>query len=265
MIDHEAYADSFSRCAVKLTLLFEEQVLAVGSGVIAEHSSGRILITAAHNFTGRDPGTQSPLAKHGGVPNKVKVEGCRASFTEDLYLGNNSPTESAPRYATHPQSLLDVAVLRIKNVGSFVHALEVSFLTPSSNLYIPLYISQTCYIIGFPIGLEHRPEQSVVFPIWKTGHIATEPMSDFEKLPRLLIDATTRRGMSGSMVVVRQREYRGIVGNRLVGVYTGRYRQPRSGTFEQPSADETNDQFTAELGLVTKSDALGQVIAAAPR
>jgi hypothetical protein len=95
-IDDEFHASSFSHCAVKLTLFFEETELAIGSGVVAEHSSRPVLITAAHNFTGRHPDTRAAIANHGGIPNIVGVEGCRARFQENLYLGTNSPTEDIP-------------------------------------------------------------------------------------------------------------------------------------------------------------------------
>ena len=54
-------------------------------------------------------------------------------------------------------------------------------------------------IIGFPLGLT----SGGYFPIWKTGHIASEPNIDYNGEPLFLIDSTTRSGMSGSPVVLR--------------------------------------------------------------
>ena len=54
-------------------------------------------------------------------------------------------------------------------------------------------------IIGFPLGLTSEG----AFPIWKSGHIASDPDLDYNGLPAFLIDATTRGGMSGSPVVLR--------------------------------------------------------------
>jgi hypothetical protein len=45
---------------------------------------------------------------------------------------------------------------------------------------------------------------------------------DFRGRPIVVIDVTTRGGMSGSPVIVR-REYFGSRQYRLVGIYTGRY------------------------------------------
>ena len=64
--------------------------------------------------------------------------------------------------------------------------------------------------------------------------------------------------MSGSMVIVRSGGR-----HRLVGIYTGRYKPPIRGAIEESLPDENSDQFTAELGWVTKSNALIPVISAA--
>jgi hypothetical protein len=60
--------------------------------------------------------------------------------------------------------------------------------------------------------------------LWKTGHIASEPESDFMGKPVVIVDATTRPGMSGSPVIVREFAIDGIhvASNRFVGIYTGR-------------------------------------------
>jgi hypothetical protein len=92
----------------------------------------------------------------------------------------------------------------------------------------------------------------VVIPIWKTGHLASEPEFNFDDLPRILIDATTRTGMSGAMVFVTRPPQ-----NRLVGIYTGRYKQPVN---EQSSPDERDPRFTSELGWVFRSAVVHELI-----
>jgi hypothetical protein len=83
-------------------------------------------------------------------------------------------------------------------------------------------------IIGFPFGADEITE----FPIWKTGHIASEPWWNFKGRPVFLIDATTRGGMSGSPVGLRRSDGIGInpagelvlasPENRFLGVYASR-------------------------------------------
>jgi len=84
-----------------------------------------------------------------------------------------------------------------------------------------LWVSQTCFIIGFPEGLIDRPRENLILPIWKIGHLASEPSFFFNNEPVVLIDATARPGMSGAPVFVsNNRRYE--LRNRLVGIYTGR-------------------------------------------
>jgi hypothetical protein len=63
----------------------------------------------------------------------------------------------------------------------------------------------------------------VPLAIWKTGHIASEPETDFQGEPVVIVDSTTRPGMSGAPVIVRQLTMTGApFAARLVGIYAGR-------------------------------------------
>jgi hypothetical protein len=90
-------------------------------------------------------------------------------------------------------------------------------------------------------------------PVWKTGHIATEPHVDFDEgIPVLLVDATARRGMSGAPVIVRSENR-----TRLVGIYSGRFKQSLN---DDSSAQEKDLQVTAELGWVFKWRVIDELI-----
>ena len=265
--------DSFSRCAVHLTALFGDRKLAAGSGVIAQVAGGRCLITARHVFSGRDPETGQPLRNDGSIPNRIEVEGCNTKFVENLYEGSNDPNSDEPRFAVDPRGpQIDVAMLSV-NPGQLFIALDRSFLIPHQNEHLTLFVSQTCYIIGFPEDITHRPRPGVVLPIWKTGHIASEPNLDWHGQPKLLIDATTRNGMSGAMVVTRNERRQ----HRFIGIYTGRCKRPKDETDECAQADIAatlpqvkafvksyvdellDDRFTAELGWVFKSSVVEEL------
>ena len=62
------------------------------------------------------------------------------------------------------------------------------------------------FVVGYPLGFSH----TITLPIWKHGHIASEPYleaSDVRGVSnnnRVVIDATTRSGMSGSPVFLRE-------------------------------------------------------------
>ncbi len=245
-------AHSFTRSAVLLTMGFEGTELATGSGAIASYIDGcRYLITARHNLSGRRPGSDVPISNNGGVPNQLRIEGCNVDFTTNLYSADNDPNADSALYATHSRgSVIDVTVFQIPPETRVNYPLDSSFLISRFNSELPLYVGQQCYILGFPEGLIHRPFQDATFSIWKTGNIASEPWFDFDGQPKLLVDATTRRGMSGAMVVVSERNR-----NRLVGIYSSRYKQAESG--DNP---DRNPYFTAELGWVFRSEIVGELI-----
>ena len=84
-------------------------------------------------------------------------------------------------------------------------------------------------VIGYPLGLTAAEG----WPIWKTGHIASDPDIDFQVgRPAFLIDATTKSGMSGAPVVLRLDRYPtkdggsqtliGGMATKFTGVYAGR-------------------------------------------
>jgi len=233
-------------------MAFDGTQLATGSGVIASYIDGcRYLITARHNLSGRRPGSDIPISNNGGVPNQLRVQGCNVDFRANLYSRDNDPNADCPLYATHSSgSVIDVTVFEVPPGTRVDYPLHNSFLISRTNSELPLYVGQQCYILGFPEGLIHRPFEAATLSIWKTGNIASEPLFDFDGQPKLLVDATTRSGMSGAMVVVSERNR-----NRLVGIYSGRYKQAESG--DNP---DRNPYFTAELGWVFRSEVVSGLI-----
>ena len=53
-------------------------------------------------------------------------------------------------------------------------------------------------LLGYPYGFYDKKH---LLPIWKTGHIASEPDVDFEGEPTFLVDVSAFPGMSGSPVL----------------------------------------------------------------
>lgn len=53
-------------------------------------------------------------------------------------------------------------------------------------------------LLGYPYGFY---DQKNYLPIWKTGHVASEPAVDFEGRPVFLVDVSAFPGMSGSPVL----------------------------------------------------------------
>src|SRR5690242_7246944 len=74
---------------------------------------------------------------------------------------------------------------------------SLDFLLLDSN-HKPLCVLEAkLFVIGYPQNTEN------FYPIWKSGTIASEPNLMPLGIPFFYIDATTRKGMSGSPVVFR--------------------------------------------------------------
>ena len=105
---------------------------------------------------------------------------------------------------------------------------------------ILVFPAMTVSIIGYPFGLSVGGG----WPVWKTGHIASEPQIDFNNSPGFLVDVTGRGGMSGSPVVVRpQGQYQSRSGGLVIGssptlflgIYSAQFDAAELGMVWQPS------------------------------
>jgi hypothetical protein len=69
------------------------------------------------------------------------------------------------------------------------------------NQDIPIEIGSDVFILGYPLGFSHF----MGTPIWKRGSIASEPhLMTQDSKRRVVLDATTRMGMSGGPVIMRE-------------------------------------------------------------
>jgi hypothetical protein len=256
-----AAINPFSRAVVHLTMYFNDpgssvhnpQELSIGTGFIRKITGRYFLITAQHNLTGRHPDTGKPISETtGAIPNEVFVEAFFTSVSIPLYAGANNPYDSdncPARFWLHPSdATIDVAILPLPTQNDWPAAWDESFFDETQNqMFIKLEVTQTCFVIGFPLGLVDRQDPNHVLPVYKTANIASEPYLDFQRRPIVVIDATTRPGMSGSPVFVQQAHY-GSHRNRFVGIYTGRF----------PRLAEGDD---SALGIVYKPRVIREIFA----
>ncbi len=221
--------DPLSARSLLLELFAGDQKLGSVTGFVVQHEAKSYLITNWHVVAGRNPDTGELLSDTGAIPNEVRIvhhaSGRLGAWTirsESLYR-----PDSTPRWLEHPQGrTIDVAALPLEAVDGEV-ALYPLELTLAEVDLVP-EVAMPVSIIGYPYGLA----VAGAWPIWKTGHIASDPDLDYNGWPAFIIDATTRGGMSGSPVVVRLSSgYRTRNGNqiiaggmvtRLLGVYSGR-------------------------------------------
>jgi hypothetical protein len=176
--------EGFLRIAVLLTISYRNEVgmqkTWIASGIIRYRAGQAFLITALHNLTGREPGGRCKDSD-ACLPNFVKIEGCCTRFEVPLYEGDNDPSNDSALYWIHPKGpAIDVGVLPCgfcAQPGSFVHE---SLFDPDQNaLERRVYVTQDCFIVGFPDGLVDRTDPNFPRPIFKTAHIALTPGSIF--------------------------------------------------------------------------------------
>jgi len=199
------------------------------------------LVTNYHVLTGRHTETNRLLSSHGAIPDSIVIwhhsaharegQGVWTMRTENLFTADGSP-----RWAQHPRFCIkdqentnepniDVVVLPLDRVDEriLIYPMDLTLAETEMQVSPGLPIS----IIGYPFGLTG----AALFPIWKTGHIASDPNA-FWSPRHFLVDATTRSGMSGSPVVFRSagwyERHPGVLEPgfpvRLMGVYSGRIR-----------------------------------------
>jgi hypothetical protein len=229
-----------------------------GTGIFIQHGGHKYLVTAGHVLSGRDAETGKPLCKDtAAIPDQLRIA---HHIRKDVGVGwrfdrvKLHDENGRPLWLEHPRGAqVDVAVLRI---DEFAPDVEIYvFDTNMANVDIQPYPAMAVSVIGHPLGL--RP--TALFPVWKTGHVASDPDINYkDSLPAFLIDATTREGMSGSPVVVRghggflNTKRIWVMGagsnvTRFLGIYSGRI-----------SKD-------AEVGIVWRPQVIAEILAAGIR
>jgi hypothetical protein len=180
-----------------------EEQIGTATGFVVEHFGKNYLVTNWHVLQGRHPDTGDPLHKMCALPDEVRIacltmrshEKLVWTFVREKLLN----ADGSRRWVEHAQGeKVDVGVLELDRTPLNVmpwRPLDLALADEDLELYPSMPVS----IIGFPAGLR----ANAFIAIWKTGHIASDPDILYKGLPAFLIDATTRGGMSGSIVVAR--------------------------------------------------------------
>ncbi|MCF7917164.1 MAG: serine protease [Candidatus Omnitrophica bacterium] len=220
--------DTLSVASLYLIVKNGESFLGTATGFIVKHDDTNYLITNWHVLSGRNPGTNEVIHSTGAAPREVLIWHHGETLGQWKLKSEQLYNESGEkRWIEHDLGRnIDIVALPLKNLPNDVKIYPFDLSLVNSNIQTEM--AMTVSIIGFPHGLAAGGR----FPIWKTGHIASEPRLDFEGKPVFLIDATTRAGMSGSPVIIRSKgTYRNRKGDRVIssgfitrflGVYSGR-------------------------------------------
>ncbi len=222
--------DPLSLRSLYLVLSKGKKQLGTATGFVVEKNKKYYLITNWHVLSGRNPRTNNPHREDGDTPDRVHV----IHHAENLgtWVAKTRPEmlydkKGERKWLEHKNGrAVDVVALPLENLAKDVQLYPFDLSLADSDMVPQVAIPVS--IIGYPLGLT-GPR---FFPIWKTGHIASDPDLDYNSEPLFLIDATTKGGMSGSPVVLRARGvYKTRSGNKAIssgevtlflGIYSGR-------------------------------------------
>jgi hypothetical protein len=224
--------DPLSRISLHLECFSQGTPIGSGTGFIVIYGGVNYLITNWHIVTGRDPNTGEPMSTTGAAdPDTIGIwyhDAGRLGSWRRKDEPLIDPASGNKLWKEHPLGRqVDVVALALKTYeDTKVYDLDTS-LAQTDLVLVP---SEPVSILGFPFGIAAAGK----FPIWKTGHIASDMDLNYDDKPVFLVDATTRPGMSGSPVFARRiGGFRsstamwnlGRDAVRFLGVYSGRIRE----------------------------------------
>jgi hypothetical protein len=169
-----------------------------GTGFFFANMRGEVvetvfLVTNYHVVTGRPPGSTLPrtgdrirFALHDNENDLEKF----SEYEMPLYDPRGNPIWLAS--TEFPNADLVLIPLPQRPAPLYV------FEERHTRFDMKIRVSGGATLLGYPYGFFDRRH---LLPIWKTGHIATEPDVDFEGDPTFLVDVSAFPGMSGSPVL----------------------------------------------------------------
>ena len=257
MNEEDILIDNLSVVSVFIEMYFNENRLATGSAFFVERNNEKYLVTNWHNLSGRNSNTIEPLDKtNAAIPNKIRV------YHHDLEnLGNVIPEDynledqnGQALWMEHPihTNKVDIAILPMIGENNNIYTIEQAIKESDPYEAWPIEVSEKLYVLGYPFGIT----ASDYFPIWKAATIASEPKINIDNLPKFYIDTATKQGMSGSIVIQKERRSVAIIEQQQItsrfrvnflGVYSGRVTEPQN-------------QFDTQIGIVWKEYCIDEIL-----
>jgi Trypsin-like peptidase domain len=267
-IDAIKSIDILSFCVVPITPFFNDVELSSATGflytVVVDGIPALWLVSNWHVFPGRhiDPPNKA-LMLNGAIPNRIRFQVMKVLPGNIVQVhpqfANLYDADGKAIWRQH-QSKSDVDIAAL-NLGRGLDGFAVGGINENARYDMKIEIGSDVFVLGYPLGFSHF----ISTPIWKRGSIASEPHAETpESRNRIMIDATTRSGMSGSPVVLREKTHYVSEGgeivqhanaSRFIGVYSSR---PAFGVRSSSPIDGLDDLRT-ELGYVYKSGCIEQI------
>jgi len=225
--------DPLSAVSLLLEVRLNDRILGTATGFIVQNNGQNFLITNWHVVSGRNTDTGECLSSAGDIPNAIViVHHLKDKLGNWVLVKYPLYNNEKPNWILHPkhteENRIDVIALPIGNTLAEIAIYPLDLSLADTDMLASPALSVS--IIGFPFGMA----SDGAFPIWKTGHIASDPDLNYKGLPVFLIDATTRSGMSGAPVILKTNTYIPKSGGFVVrtgyltlflGVYSGRIRK----------------------------------------
>ena len=283
-----------SYSVVRLTMRFDDTTLAYGSGFLYNRNGKYYIVTAWHNLSGRHSFTLKCLHSKNGLPNNLiadmpclirsKQDGLYARMSVRFDFDDGVNTTYLVHATGWPR--VDVAVIPFEPEDELPHEVYLSdgttrkyskplkyraykhypgngivyFSSDQASVQLPEgwiithTVGDALFLLGFPDGIfDYR-----VIPIWKRATIATEPSLDWNGQKTFLVDAASRKGMSGGPAIYYSKM--GIVPvepgsslsigsplSVLQGVYVGR-------------VGVGDSEFEAQVGVVWKKSVIDEIV-----
>jgi hypothetical protein len=222
------------------------------------------LVTNYHVVTGHAPGSRAPrngdhirFALHASIED---LENTRA-FDLPLYDQQGQPVWAASESSPNADVVLIPLPPRVyAGIPLYV------FTEEHTRVDIKIRPTSGATLLGYPFGFFDTKH---LLPIWKTGHIASEPDVDFEGEPTFLVDVSAFPGMSGSPVLaVSTGVYETEEGSmrsgrvlRLLGVFSSMpvVIQNRADVLGATSESGGAIETSLQLGYVWKSSVVADI------
>jgi hypothetical protein len=259
--------DDYSFRAMRVEMLFNDTVLAIGTAFTYTRDNASFLVTTWHNVTGKHNQTGQLLSPAtGAMPNVLRFSLRTGPIrraevaTENKALVALSLYEAdgtTPKWLVHPEHGREVDVIALRLSPETISLPQFTFapINLAANVDLPIAEGADVFVLGYPEGLTGGLE----FPIWKRGTIASIPSLDYDGLPLMLVDTMTGKGMSGAPVIlaavdpsppILAQQGSGTASHRrrramFIGVYSGRL---------------GDSGVKSQLGRIWRAEAIDQII-----
>jgi Trypsin-like peptidase domain len=224
----EQTVDQLTLATTKIELYCNGVQLGPASGFYYRAQNRLFLVSNWHVFAGRHPKTLQPLHSSCWVPDEIEFSFAKIVPNAISFQPIRVPLmdENATQgWWEHPVLGRNVDIAVAELTGNYVGMQQFGAELEQGE-ELRAQVGMDVFVLGYPKGLAQQAQ----FPIWKRGSIASEPDYKVNDDELILIDTSTREGMSGAPVIASKRE--GVFKvegrlkfgsrTRLLGVYSGR-------------------------------------------